>query len=73
MIGESFLFFSPFPPDGHCHENYSEMHFSYSGNKVYIQFSIIKGNTFFGVVTFSNTNQASWRCYFYPGESCAMF
>lgn len=27
---------------------------------------------FFAVVTFSNANQASWKCYFYPGESCAM-
>lgn len=43
-------FSSSFPPDGHCHENYSEMHSSYSGNKVHIQFQITTGNTFLVVL-----------------------
>lgn len=49
---KAFFFFLSFPPDGHHHENYSEMHPSYSGNKVYIQFYIIEGKFFF------------WCCYF---------
>lgn len=31
-------FFLSFPPHGHYHENYSEMHSSYSDNNVYIRF-----------------------------------